>query len=107
MPSSKKVTFGCFKIAENFWFFIFCTRPTSDESQSKTQFNLQSLGENKTGYSVENIRFVSTDENLKKSPHLFTSLLIYSFLIMYCYAKQCYSSLPISYHFLLCCCYQA
>jgi len=24
MASSKKVTFGFFKIAENFWFLIFC-----------------------------------------------------------------------------------
>jgi len=45
---------------------------SSDEWQSKAQFNLQSLGENKTGYPAENIKFVSTDENLKKSPHFFT-----------------------------------
>jgi len=39
-----------------------------------------------TGYRAENIKFVSTDENLKKSPHLFT-LLCYTLLIMYCHAK--------------------
>jgi len=33
---------------------------------------MQSLRENKTGYRAENIKFVSTDENLKKSIHLFT-----------------------------------
>jgi len=47
----------------------------SDESQSKAQFNLQSLGENKTGYRAENIIF-STDDNFKKSPHLFTLLFM-------------------------------
>jgi len=31
----------------------------------KVQSNLQSLGENKTGYRAENIKFVSTGENLK------------------------------------------
>jgi len=51
-------------------------------------FNLQNLGENKTGYCVENIKFVSTDDNFKKSPHAFT-LLYYTLLKMYCYAKQC------------------
>jgi len=30
----------------------------------------------------------STDENFKKSPHLLT-LIFYTLLIMYCYAKQC------------------
>jgi len=29
----------------------------NDESQSKTQFNPQSLGENKTGYCADNIEF--------------------------------------------------
>jgi len=40
--------------------------------QSKAQFNLQDLGDNKTGYCVENIKFISTDKNLKKQLHLFT-----------------------------------
>jgi len=61
---------------------------SSDEWLSKTQFNLQSLGENKTGYRAENIKFLSTDENLKKSPRLFTFHL-YTLLKMYCHAKQC------------------
>jgi len=30
---------------------------SSDETQSKTQFNMQSLGENKTGCCAENIYF--------------------------------------------------
>jgi len=42
---------------------------SSDESQSKAQFTMQSFGENNTGYRAENIKFVSTDENFKKSPH--------------------------------------
>jgi len=70
---------------------------SSDESQSKAQFNLQSLEENKTGYLAEN-RVFSTEENFKKSPHLFC-IAFYTLLIMYCYVKQCYSSLPISYNF--------
>ena len=49
---------------------------SSDQSQSKAQFNLQSLGANKTGYFAENIKFVSTEENFKKSPHLYTLLFI-------------------------------
>ena len=78
-------------MTENVWFGIFCTQITlsSDEWQSKAQFNLQGLGENKTGYRAENAKFVCSDENLKKSPHLFT-LIFYTLLIMYCYAKQCY-----------------
>jgi len=51
----------------------------------KAQFNLQRLGENKTGYRAENIKFVSTDENFKRSPHLFTLLFIPS----YFYLNQC------------------
>jgi len=30
------------------------------------------LGENKSGYRAENNKFVSTYQNLKKSPHWFT-----------------------------------
>jgi len=54
-------------------FLYFALIIRSDESQGKTQFNLQSLGENenKFGYRFEN-RFFSTDENFKKSSHLFT-----------------------------------
>jgi len=43
----------------------------------QVQLNLQSLGENKTGYHPENIKFVSTDENFKKSPHLLTCFFSY------------------------------
>jgi len=43
---------------------------------SKVQFNLQSLGEHNTGYRAENIKFVSTDENFKRSPHLFMLIFI-------------------------------
>jgi len=73
MASSKKLIFDDFKIVENFWFLIFCTQTSSDESQSKAQFNLQSLGENKT---VTENRFFSTDENFKKSPHLFALIFM-------------------------------
>jgi len=78
-------------MTENVWFGIFCTQITlsSDEWQSKAQFNLQGSGENKTGYHAENIKIVSTNENFKKSPRLFT-LHFYALLKMYCYAKQCY-----------------
>ena len=50
------------KIAENLWFRIFYTHKSSDESSSKAQFNLYSLGENTTGYRAENMKFVSADE---------------------------------------------
>jgi len=43
---------------------------TSDEWQSTIL--LQSLRENKTGYRAENTKFTSTDENIKKSPDVFT-----------------------------------
>jgi len=46
------------------------------------------LGENKVGNRAENIKYVSTDENLKKSPHLFI-LQFYTLLKMYGYAKLC------------------
>jgi len=61
---------------------------SSYESQSNVQFNLQSLGENKTGYHAVNIKIFSTDENFKKRPHFFT-LLFYSLLITYRCATQC------------------
>jgi len=48
---------------------------STDELQSKAQFNTLSLGENKTGYRAENIDF-STDENFKKSPRLFALIFI-------------------------------
>jgi len=40
------------------------------------QFNLQNLGEKKTGYRAENIKIVSKDKNFKKSPDMFTLLFI-------------------------------
>jgi len=75
MTSSKKFTFDFFKMAENFWFLIFALITSHDESRSKTKFNLQSLGENKTSYRAENID-VSTDETFRKSPHLFSRVFI-------------------------------
>jgi len=61
---------------------------SSNEWQSKAKYNLQSLGENKSGYRAENIKFVSTDANRKKRPCLF--ILHFSTLLkMYCHAKQC------------------
>jgi len=50
---------------------------SSDESQNKAQFNLQSLGANKTGYRAESMDF-STHENFNKSPNLFTLIFISS-----------------------------
>jgi len=38
-------------------FLSFALIISNDEWQSKAQFNTQSLGENKTGYSAENINF--------------------------------------------------
>jgi len=38
--------------------------------------------------TVLKTQIFSTDENFKKSPHLF-SFIIYTLLIMHCYAKQC------------------
>jgi len=47
---------------------------------------MQSLGENKTGYRAEYIKFVSTEENLKKSPRLFTVVLYPSKNVLPCKA---------------------
>jgi len=47
----------------------------SVESQSKPQFDTQSLRENKTGYSAESMH-IFTGENFKKSPHLFALIFI-------------------------------
>jgi len=50
-----------------------------------------------TAYFTENIKFASTDENLKKSPHLFT---LHFIPYWKCTAMQSNaSSLPLSYHF--------
>ena len=87
MTSSTKFTFDLLKIAKTSEFVSFALTISSDEPQSKAHFNLQNVGENKTGYRAENKKFVLTDENFKKSPHLLT-LLFYTLLIMYCYAKQ-------------------
>jgi len=73
------------KQLKTFDFLSLARIISSDELQSKAQFNLQSLRENKTGYRAENVRIFSQDENFT---HLFT-LLFYTLLIMYCYAKQC------------------
>jgi len=62
MTSSTKFTFNVLKIAENAWFLSLALIISSDESQSKAQFNLQNLGENTTGYRAENMKFVSADE---------------------------------------------
>ena len=57
MTSSMKFTFDVLTLAANSRFFIFALTISSDESQSKAQINLQSLGVNKTGYCAENIEF--------------------------------------------------
>jgi len=63
-------------LLKTFDFLSFALIISSDESQSKAQFNPLSLGENKTDvYRAENIDF-STDENFKKSPHLLTLIFI-------------------------------
>jgi len=67
-------------------FLLFALIISSDRSQSKAQFNLQSLGEHKTGYRAVNIKFAFTNENLMKSPHLFT-LHFYTLMKMYRHAK--------------------
>ena len=54
MVSSKKFTFGFLKIVKTSDFLPFALIISSDESQSRAQFNLPSLGENKTGYRAEN-----------------------------------------------------
>jgi len=46
---------------------------SSDESQRKAHFDLQSLGENMTGYRAYKHIIFSTDENVT---HLFTLLFI-------------------------------
>jgi len=38
---------------------------SSDKLQSKAQFNLQSLGENETGYRAENIFFLQIKTSIK------------------------------------------
>jgi len=58
MTPSTKFTFDFPKIAENLRILIFSLIISSDESQSKAQFNQQILGENKTGYCAENIKNV-------------------------------------------------
>jgi len=54
MASSMKFTFPFFKTTENFWFLTLPLIISSDESQSKAQFNPQSSGENMTGYRTGN-----------------------------------------------------
>jgi len=55
--------------------------------QSKAQNNLQSLGENKTGYRTENIDYFPQTKTSIKSTFVYTDF--YTLLIMHCYAKQC------------------
>jgi len=69
----------------------------SDELQSKAQFILLSLEENKTGFRAENIYF-STDENFT---HLFT-LLFYTGKVLLCKAMQVRYQLVVT--FILCYC---
>jgi len=86
MTPNMKFTFDFFKKRKTSEFLPLTLKISSYKSQSKAQFNLQSLGDNKTGYRAENI-IVSTDENFKKCSRLFT-LLSYTLLKIYCYAKQ-------------------
>jgi len=54
---------------KTFDFLSFALITSSDEWQSKTRFNLQSLKANRAGDRAGNTKFVSTDKNLKKIPH--------------------------------------
>jgi len=56
--------------------------------KEEAQINLRSLEGTMTGHIVENIKFLSTDKNLKKSPDLLT--------------LHFYTLLKIT--FMLCCC---
>jgi len=76
------LTFLTWLKASDFSSFLLII--SSDEWKSKAQFKLQSLEESKTHCRAENIEFVSTNENLKQSPHLFT-LHFYSLLKIYCH----------------------
>ena len=68
-------------------FLSFAHVINSNESQSKAQFNLQSLGENKTGYRADNIKFVSTDLKLQeKSAFVYTAFLYPSDNVLLCKA---------------------
>jgi len=71
---------------------------SSDESQRQHHFNTQSLRENMTRYSAENILYFHR-RNFKKNPHLFAFTFIHSW-IWYCTAMQSKAtSLPIKYNF--------
>ena len=64
---------------------------SSDESQSKEQFNLQISGENKTFCRAENIKFVSIPQ-MKSSRKVHMIYIVFYTLLKgqaYCYAKQC------------------
>jgi len=87
-------------------FGYFALIISSDESQSKAQFNLfnlQSVGENTTGYCAKYIKFVSTDENLKKRLRLFLYCFLYPLENV-----LLYKALLIRYQLvitsMLCCC---
>jgi len=50
---------------------------SSDESQNKAQFNLQSLGENKTGYRAENIKLFPQVKTSRKD-HICLHCILYA-----------------------------
>jgi len=63
---------------------------SSDELQSKAQFNLQSLGESKTSYHAENIHsFFHRWKLQEKSTFVYIRFLYPPDNVMYCYSKQC------------------
>jgi len=97
MTSCRKFILDFLKTAENFWFVIFYTH-TKQWWTAKHNLTWKAW-EKIILVKVLKTLIFSGDENFKKSPHLFTLIfLIYTFLIMYCYAKQCYS-LPFIYNF--------
>jgi len=75
MISGKKFTFVFFYFYTIAEYLSFALIISSDKSQSKAQFNTQSLTENEIGDCGENIDF-STDENFKISPHLLALIFI-------------------------------
>jgi len=56
-------------------FLSFALTISSDESQSKAQFNMQNLGENKTGYRAENIHFFHRWKLQEKSTFVYIDFI--------------------------------
>jgi len=68
-------------------FLSFALIISSDESQSKAQFNTLRLGENNSGYRAENVDFFHRWKLQENSAFVYIDF--YTLLKMYYYAKQC------------------